>query len=215
VAISLFLPQVTRIPITGPAPYNTLVCVQAESMGGPQSVKQGKLTRWSVTVPTTFKLVGFDQRVAPVFDHSTTAFFSSIGPFTNDTWLSAVDAVTGAGFDSTDGTYFVNIDAAITAGSPALGTCVTFRGSGGYCNYYFMFQVTSFVLCYEPPLPTQTQSSHQRIPISAKMASIVLHERGFGAADRMRELLGVAGTVGPAPSPTLTGDPQQSPCKCK
>lgn len=214
-AISLFLPQVTRIPITGPAPYNTLVCVQAESNGGANTVQQGKLSRWSVTVPTTFKLAGFDQRVMPVFDHSTTAFFSSIGPYKNDTWLTAVDAVPGAGFDSTDGTFFVNVDLAIMAGSPAPGTCVTFRGFGGYCNYYFVIQVTSFVLCYEPPPLTPPQSSGRHIPISARMASRILNKPGLSAANRIRELLNVPGAALPASPSTSPSDPKHTPCKCE
>jgi hypothetical protein len=157
-SIKLALPQVTRIPITGPAPFNTLVCVQSTSNGGPQDVKKNRTSRWAVTVPTTFRLAGFDQRVVPVFDHSTTAFISSLGPLEDSTWLYAVDEVTGAGFDQVDGSYFVNINVAVLAGDAASEDCIGFGDpqDGTYvqiCSYFYTIQVVSFILCNEPRLP--------------------------------------------------------------
>ncbi len=157
-SINLALPQITRIPITGPAPFNTLVCVQTTSNGGSQDVKKNRTSRWSVTVPTTFRLAGFDQRVVPVFDHSTTAFISSIGPLEDSTWLYAVDEVTGAGFDQVDGSYFVNINVAVLAGDPASEDCIAFGDpqQGNYveiCSYFYTIQVVSYILCNEPRLP--------------------------------------------------------------
>jgi hypothetical protein len=157
-AITLPLPQVTRIPITGPAPFNTLVCVQTTSNAGPQDVKDNRTSRWSVTVPTTFRLAGFDQRIVPVFDHSTTAFISSIGPLKDSNWIYAVDEVTGAGFDQVDGSYFVNINVAVLAGDPADEDCMGFGDpqDGSYvqvCWYYYTVQIVSYVLCNEPRVP--------------------------------------------------------------
>jgi hypothetical protein len=211
--ISLFLPQVTRIPITGPAPYNTLVCVQTETAGGGQVVQAGKLSRWSSSVTTTFKLAGFDQRVPPVFEHSTTAFLSSIGPFEDDTWLMAVDSVTGAGFNPVDGTYFVNFDVALMPGSPAPGTCVALFGAYGVCFYFGVVQITSFVLCYEPPLPTPPPTGG--IAVSAEIASFIRNKQALNAAERMISLLGAPGALSSPSSSTSTGDPKQTPCKCK
>ena len=150
--VTLFQPQVTRIPVPGPAPYNTLVCVQAESFGGPQNLEVGKLTRWSVSVPTPFRLAGFDQRVPPQFAHSTTAFLSAAGPAKDDSWLYAVDAVAGAGFLAYDGTYYVNVDLAVAAGDPLPSECFSWGGGPfGFCLVWMTVQVTSCVLVYEPP----------------------------------------------------------------
>lgn len=151
-SINLALPQVTRIPISGPEPYNTLVCVQTTSDGGGQLLQSGTITRYPLTVPTKFRLAGFDQRVIPVFEHSTTAFLSSIGPEKDDTWLYAVDEVTGAGFDQADGSYFVNVNMAAMAGEGVGSQC-----SGGICYYGVTVQVVSYVLCYEPPLPAPSR----------------------------------------------------------
>jgi hypothetical protein len=172
--LNLFLPQVTRIPIAGPDPYNTLVCVVAESNGGPQWVEKGKMKRWTITVPTPFILAGFDQRVAPNFQHSSTAFISAVGPVEDSNWAYAVDAVSGAGFDPKDWTYFVNIDVAMSPGEPADGQCTTYDyvdpDHPGYqiCDYDMTLQITSFVLCYEPPLPKQ---GHGRSRIGMEAAA--------------------------------------------
>ena len=71
--VNIFLPQVTRIPVAGPEPYNTLVCVSVATTMGPQEVRDGHLSRWAMRIQTPFRLMGFDQRVPPVFDHSSTA----------------------------------------------------------------------------------------------------------------------------------------------
>jgi hypothetical protein len=161
-SVNIFLPQVTRIPIAGPEPYNTLVCVQTESNGGPGDVNKGHMNRWSQTVPTKFVLAGFDQRVPPQFEHSTTAFISSIGPAEDDNWLYAVDSVTGAGFDPETGKYFVNVNFAMIPGDVPGQQCINYgdpqQGGIVVCYYYFTVQITSFVLCYEPPPPTPPKS---------------------------------------------------------
>ena len=151
-AINVFLPQVTRIPITGPAPYNTLVCVSAESYLGPQQLRDGELTRFAMRVSTPFRLAGFDQRVRPMFDHSTTAWISSIGPIKDGNWIYAVDSVSAAGFTPTDGTYFVDLMAASSPDGNAPGTCTAFGEGLTICFYFVRIQVTSWLLCFEPPI---------------------------------------------------------------
>ena len=213
--IPLALPQVTRIPITGPAPYNTLVCVQAETNAGPQNVDVGKLSRWSLTVPTPFKLAGFDQRITPTFDHSTTAFISAMGPASDDTWLYAVDSVTGAGFSPNDWTFFTNIDVAMMPGSGTSNTCITFGDptQGGYtiCYYYVTIQVTSFVLCYEPPLPPSPPPAGQRIQLTSPIPSILKLAQGSSAAERIIHELGLPAASTQGASPATTG----RTCRCK
>ena len=118
-SVNLFLPQVTRIPITGPEPYNTLVCVSVESTMGSQVVREGKLSRFPMRVFTPFHLMGFDQRMPPIFDHSTTAWISSVGPCEDGRWLYAVDSVTGTRFSPSDGTYYIDLMVAISPSGPA------------------------------------------------------------------------------------------------
>jgi hypothetical protein len=196
--INLLLPQVTRIPITGPEPYNTLVCVQTTSNGGPHLGEKGKTSRYPLTIPTTFRLAGFDQRVRPVFEHSTTAFLSSIGPIEDDTWLFAVDDVTGAGFDQVDGSYFVNINVAVQPGQAADFECVSYgdpaQGGIVICDYPFTIQIVSYVLCYEPPLPAPPPG---RPRTSTVFVDKVPPHRATSAAEQVAHQLSNQFSVGP------------------
>nr|HET6903912.1 hypothetical protein [Ktedonobacteraceae bacterium] len=174
--VNLSLPQVTRIPITGPEPYNTLVCVSVESEIGPQDVRVGKLSRYCTRVPTPFRLMGFDQRLRPIFDHSTTVWINSVGPFEDSRWLLAVDSIAETNFSSYDGTYYIDVNVAISPGDPAPGTCITYGevttvSSDGtsitssvlqQCYYFATLQATSWVLCHEPPVLPQPQGHARR-----------------------------------------------------
>jgi hypothetical protein len=193
VPINLPLPQVTRIPIVGPPPFNTLVCVSISDIGAPTvPVEVGKLSRWSWTVSTPFKLAGFDQRVPPLFQHSTTAWLSSVGPFEDDNWILAVDQVLGAGFDQ-DGTFFTNIAMALLPGADAVEACTLFADGSELCLYYSLVQVTSFVLCYEPPL-TPPPGSTNWVRGSANAAQIWA-ARPHSALEQLAQLLGVPAKI--------------------
>lgn len=176
-SVNLFPPQVTRIQITGPEPYNTLVCVSVESEIGPQDVRVGKLSRYSTQILTPFRLMGFDQRVRPIFAHSTTAWISSVGPFEDSRWLLAVDSIAETGFSPYDGTYYICVNVAISPGDSAPGTCITYGevttgvpGDGTSitssvlqeCFYFATLQATSWILCHEPPVPSQPQGHARR-----------------------------------------------------
>ena len=152
--VSLFLPQVTRIPIAGPAPYNTLVCC---TFGGVAFVNgnTGYLTRGQATLGSGFMLQGFDQRVPPIFEHSTTAYLSIIGPSEDDTWLYAIDAIADAGFDPATGQFQVLVDYAVMFGHVPLNLV-----TGLVVHEYFCC-ICSYVLVYEPPLPSQTTDASQ------------------------------------------------------
>lgn len=160
--VNIFLPQVTRIPITGPEPYNTLVCVSVETFQGAGEVRDGVLKRFTQRVTTPFRLAGYDQRVPPTFDHSTTAWLNSTGPTQDGNWIIAVDSVSAAGFDPVDGAYFINLAGALSVDGAAPGTCFGFGGGGTICFYTPRIQVTSWVLCYEPPVaPPQRGHIHR------------------------------------------------------
>ena len=202
--VNLLLPQVTRIPITGPEPFNTLVCVSAEKLGGPKLVPSGKLSRFPARVQTPFRIAGFDQRVAPVFDHSTTAWLSSVGPAEDDKWLYAVDSVTGAGFNPTDGSYFVDLMLAILPGDDsAPGTC--FENIG--CIYFFYMQVTSYVLCFEPPVSSAPRGRSR----TGIMSSQVNLQKAHSLVELVSERLGMPVSL----AANATGATRATPCDCR
>jgi hypothetical protein len=204
--VNLFLPQVTRVPITGPEPFNTLVCVSAETYMGGQVVVPGHLYRYPVRVPTPFRLAGFDQRVPPVFNHSTTAWLSSVGPAEDDKWLYAVDSVTGAGFNPTDGSYFVDLMGALYPGDPVPETCIALGAGGGVCFYFMIVQVTSYVLCFEPAVPAVPRG-RSSIGMMSGQQNL---QKAHSLVELVSERLGVAVSLA-----TKTKDVISStPCDC-
>jgi hypothetical protein len=195
--VTPFLPQVTRIPIKGPAPFNTLVAVSVSTAFG-ILIDLGKMRRWSSTVFTPFVLAGFDQRVPPAFQHATAACVDRFGPFPDSDWLWAVDSVLGAGFDAM-GTYFVNVQLAQENSDVYWPNC------GLFCLLPAYIAVTSYVLCYEPPPPAgQSQGAanmHLR-PIGTDPAESL--------SQRLLRTLGVSAAL----SPSGHGDSARRPCKC-
>jgi hypothetical protein len=146
--VNVFVPGVTRIPIAGPNPYNTLVCcISVGSTGVAGDI--GSLTRGQFILETDFVLQGFDQRVPPQFESSTTAFLSQVGRGKPSTWLYAVDAVASTGFDPVTGVFYVTLDYAVMYPNIDVPT-----------QLEMFVCVTSFVLVHEPPVapaPTGTR----------------------------------------------------------
>ena len=64
---------VLRIPVVGPWPFNTLVVVKCRFGVTANRYSDGKLLRRKIVVPTNFSLIGFDPRVPPPSQHSTSA----------------------------------------------------------------------------------------------------------------------------------------------
>jgi hypothetical protein len=144
---TILVPQVTRIPVTGPEPFNTLVCVAATSLIGPQVLREGKLSRFPMELQTQFVLAGFDQRRPPrTIKHSTTAWISSVGPCEDGRWLYAVDSVTGVRFSLIDGRYCIGLNVALRPSSPAPGMCIQLAQNFGFCFDFASVQATSWVL---------------------------------------------------------------------
>lgn len=148
------LSNVTRIPVTGPAPFNTLVAVTAWSpvdFADHWKVAHDDTVYYysDVQIATPLTLLGFDPRNgAPPFQHSTTAALISTGPSTDDHFLFAVDKIDGAGFDALDGTFFVRISTAIQLPDNFIpqGTEIL----GGFLTATYLM-ISSYVLVYEPP----------------------------------------------------------------
>ena len=146
--VTVFVPQVTRIAIAGPAPFNTLVCCGAVGLV-PIAGVVGSVTRSQATFGTNFILAGFDQRVPPQFQHSTAAWLCGTGPAEDDTWLYAIDAITGTGFDPTSGEYFISTDVAV------MYPHIPSQFQTGLLVYQYFVSICSYVLVYEPPPPSQ------------------------------------------------------------
>lgn len=200
-AVNIFLPQVTRIPITGPEPYNTLVSVSVDSIFSGGLFRDGVLKRFAQRVTTPFRLAGFDQRVPPIFDHSTTAWISSTGPTKDGNWIIAVDSISGAGFNPTDGSYYIDLMGAGQVDGAAPGTCFGFAEGIPICFYTPRLQITSWVLCYEPPIvPLPQGHIHQLNDLvrqgfsPADLARIPTKSPArTAAADHIRRILGQFG----------------------
>ena len=192
-AITPYNPNVTRIPVKGPAPFNVLVCVSMTNVEPPspnevQVVGDGTILRFGGTIATPFILAGADPRVAPMFQHSTTLSLVLVGPAPANNFVYAVDAVTDAGFDKATNAWYVSWNAAyaLTGALPEL--CVayqTFVDSHGNsieeCVLYevpFLLQVTSYVLCYEPPVPPPPPRPPDFAPHPGLQRSVVSRTAG-------------------------------------
>jgi hypothetical protein len=103
---------VAKIPIAGPAPYNTLVCCLSQ-VGG--TLDATHVTRWRARTGSNYTLQGFDPtNPPPQFQHTTSGWIAAFGPGSkHDTWLYAVDDVVDAGFDPETGVFFVDVDFAL------------------------------------------------------------------------------------------------------
>jgi hypothetical protein len=197
--VTPFLPQVTRIPIKGPTPFNTLVAVSVSGDPGFLDFDMGKTQNSPFTIFTPFVLAGFDQRVPPDFQHATTACVSRIGLFPDSDWVVAVDSVLRAGFDPTSGTYFINVQFSHENSDPYWPACFDLFGRPA-CPLPVFVAVTSYVLCYEPPPPMGQSGSaantHVR-PIGPNPAESL--------SQRLFRALGVSVALPPS---------ARRPCKC-
>ena len=153
--VNVFLPQVTRIPIAGPAPFNTLVCCTTISFAGLPGAGAGFTTRGEVRLPTNFVLQGFDQRVAPNFQHSTSGWLTQIGPSQDDNWLYAIDSIADAGFDPF-GNFFVDFNIAVQFGQ---------LPGGGLQAFIYGVCICSYVLVNEPPVSQPGGQGQARIAV--------------------------------------------------
>lgn len=127
---------VVRIPIAGPEPYNTLVVVRTQvSVIDQLRPSDGQTHRARLAYGTAFSLVGFDPRIRPAFDYSAAVSLQMFQSSGDTTFICAVDTVSGA-FDG-NGRWTVTVDVACE-----------FDGVLAAATAY----VSSWVLCYEPPI---------------------------------------------------------------
>jgi hypothetical protein len=163
IPVNVFAPQVTRIPIGGPAPYNTLVVVSGWNFidsGSSYGPTHNVFHFPDQLVITPFILQGFDQRVPPVFDHSTSVSLTATGPSKNDDFLFAVDTITGAGFTPDNGTFYVTVATTIEIPDEFIPQGTVY--GGGYLVGAFL-NISSYVLVYEPPIAANPGDGHAGI----------------------------------------------------
>jgi hypothetical protein len=105
VPVTPFALGATRIPIAGPKPFNTLVycqSLQTAVIGDTQKVRRGQ-----ILAESNYTIPNYDQRLRPVFRHTTSAWINAIGPGDDGTWLCAIDSIDDAGFDPITGRFWV------------------------------------------------------------------------------------------------------------
>ena len=148
-------PQVTKIPVAGPAPYNTLVVTETQ-FSADLTDHWGETNDYflyTVTVYTPFSLRGFDPSMpAPSFQQSTSVTFIDPGAAKNDHFLFAVDEITASGFDPEGGQFYVTFNTAVQLPDNSIPQVQEFA-AGPYAGFLIsaMFALTSYVLVYEPP----------------------------------------------------------------
>lgn len=211
--------QVTKIPVHGPAPFNTLVIVA----GALDATGAGLFSEheWQTTQAfgSGYVLPHFDPRTASAIAvHSTTAWISRAGPATRPADLSiesasprflySIDDIASVGFSSA-GELTVVIDFSIEAPTPPndwvlnSGDCFAFGPTVGCANVFSVW-VSSYALVYEPPLDAHqkrrlTEAKHYRhaVPWAGTMKPIRPLPQGL--APRGGRLPAASGTDVPGP----------------
>lgn len=135
--------SVIRIPVAGPAPYNTLVVVRGFAPLGPPWKSPGgsKIVRFHFLVRSNFVLQGGgDQRISPVYMHSTAAALSDIWCSTDSAFTYAVDNVDGKFAE--DGRWMIVLDTAAQGSDPS----APWESAPGMAGW---FHFSSWILCWE------------------------------------------------------------------
>lgn len=137
---------VIRLPVARPSPFNTLVIVRGVGLGQ-GGWSNGNTYRSRATMYTDFQLAGFDQRVPPPMQHSTSVTVHRAQATTDCEFLFATDTITGS--FSAMGVWTVQIELAGQADDEALAE--------------FGFSYSSWVLCYEPPISNVPSGHHWKL----------------------------------------------------
>ena len=138
---------VVRIPVAGPAPYNTLAVLRTKAVITPYSVSSGDIDRQTLSMPTALYLAEYDknrpEQQHVVHSSSATIYIMQISKESdfitdddNTTFLIAADEVQSESTIDDDGRWVVTVNVAES-----------------FWQVYAMasVEVSSWVLCYEPP----------------------------------------------------------------
>lgn len=172
------------IPVSGPAPYNTLVVVQGNYGGEPLIFPiDGNLDLAQAVWSTTFLLPGFDPRVGPPpYEHSTMAWLTELEANDVAGFTFAINDIPTAYFDAT-GRWTVTLDAA-SRGDWDIDAMTYALPQGSL----FVAAVSSWILCWLPPPPpgAPTESSQLLLPAVKTKAPSRRVSRGPGSTLRAR-----------------------------
>jgi len=164
-----------RIPIAGPAPFNTLAVVRGRIFTTQGAFTDDVLHRFTVAVATNFKLAGYDQRVKPVYQHSTSVALQIIQQTEETSFVTAVDEIVD-GFFNDDGRWVIVFR-------------VAGQWDGGWaqsCAY-----ISSWVMCHEPPLPPDlpkgTPSKFENYQLPPRYSIIARGSSEGDDSDRKRD----------------------------
>jgi hypothetical protein len=131
--------QIVRIPISGPAPFNTLAVVRGffldQGLYWRDDWSNGRFHRQSFSVRTPFKLADFVSGQTPDFKHSTAAALRYQYFQPDTTFTYAVDTIDAHFSDG--GEWQLDV-----------GTSFLVDNAWAAAQFHF----SSFVLCYEPPI---------------------------------------------------------------
>lgn len=153
--VKTFYPELFKIPVAGPAPYNTLVVVNQWFFAdlSNHTGNSDDYFHYNVKVITPYVPSGYDPNaLAPVpFKHSTTFAFINTCPSTDGHFFYAVDEITDAGFDPESGSFYVSVDTVMQMPDYQIpqGTEVAVGPFGAWI-IWTSFLMTSFVLVQEP-----------------------------------------------------------------
>ena len=124
-----------RIPVAGPAPFNSLVVVRGRVFTTIGEVTDDVLYRKTVIVGTNFALAQYDQRDEHPYQHSTSVALNIIQGTEEISFVTAVDAVVDGFFDDV-GRWTLVFDVGAQA------------NDGWFQSSAY---ISSWVLCNEPP----------------------------------------------------------------
>ena len=166
--------QVIRIPVIGPGKFNTLAVVRQTFVVGEGTDATLRRQTWSI--PTEFALVDFDPR-ANLFEHSTTGSLRTLQSVdeTRDSGddftqvIAALDSIETAYFDKL-GVWTVDVGIAQMRSDPDT------RGNAEIV-------LSSWVLCYEPPVDPNRPGAH-RLSVPGRPAAPVRAPRRSRPAPR-------------------------------
>lgn len=152
-----FSPQITRFPVAGPSPFNTLVAFTTwlSANVGDKYGETNNYFQYKQRIFSPLVMAGFDPSnppaSQPAFKHSSFVQFIDPGPAKNDHFLFAVNEISDAGFDMTNGTFYVDVTTAVQLPDNSIPQVQEF--AVGFMAGFVItaaYRLTSFVLVNEP-----------------------------------------------------------------
>ncbi|WP_327108314.1 hypothetical protein [Nonomuraea glycinis] len=162
---------VVRIPVAGPPPFNTLAVVRTNAHISDYGHANGEIQRRRIVMPTALILADYDpqrpEQQQVVHSSSATVHMmqisTEVGPFTDDNtdFVIAIDGVVTESTIDEDGRWLVSVDVA---------DAFTQVFAGAYA------EISSWVLCFEPPGSSTTGTSAGSLTTSGLDPLTVFHK---------------------------------------